>query len=242
MRSVLALCAPLLLLLGCLAEQSTDQNQTVIVETETEGDTSLPLSLGQIRSTANTPGPTLVVFETTLPPEASVQLRLNGNLEQQIESGTQCQVLPAVTVCEDQINRQWPIMFTSGGDYELQLVAEKAAQSRTLTAQFSIPENACMESPQLYQERMQPTLQQQCGSCHIGGNNAASVFSVNDAWSQMANALVNRGETFYQSPSGQNPGHSARPLTPWSEDYRLLAEMVWRAERRFECINQQSAF
>lgn len=237
MRSVIALCAPLFILVGCLAEQSTDQNQTVTVDTETVGDDSLPLSLGRIRFTADTPGPPLVVFETTLPPEASVQLRLNGILQEQIATGTQCQVLPAVTVCDDQIDRQWPLMVATGGEYELQLVAEKTLQSRTLTAKFSLPENSCMESPQVYQERMQPTLQASCGSCHVGGNNAASVFSVNDAWSQMAAALINRGETFYQSPSGQNPGHSARPLTPWSEDYRLLAEMVWRAERNFDCAD-----
>lgn len=207
------------------------------VDTETVGDATLPLALGRIRFTSDTPGPRLVVFETTLPPEASVQLRLNGSLQEQITTGTQCQVLPAVTVCDDQIDRQWPLMVNKGGTYDLELIAEKGAQSRTLSAQLNLQENSCMESPQLYQERMQPALQANCGSCHVGSNNAASVFSVNDSWSQMASALINRGETFYQSPSGQNPGHSARPITPWSEDYRLLAEMVWRAERNFECAS-----
>ncbi|MHA7879135.1 MAG: hypothetical protein ACX931_05055 [Saccharospirillum sp.] len=236
MRRLPAIIVTSLVLTACQPDSaSTAPAPSVELEAETQGDVSLPLALDGVRLTEDTPGPVMMVLDTRLPPEASVQLRLNGTLVDQIDTGTQCEVLPAVTICQDDIARPWPTVLTSGGDYEIQLVASKAGLSRTLSAELSLPDNTCMESAELYQARLQPALQRLCGSCHTGANNAASVFSVNDGWDQMSNAMINRGKMFYQSPSGQNPGHSARPLPPWGEDYRLLAEMVWRAERDFQC-------
>lgn len=226
----------LMLLASCNpAVNDETSSQTDSLDIVVDGEPSIPLTIDRLQFTPGISGPRLIVIETTLPTEANVQLRLGGTLVEEIQTGQSCQVFPAVTICSEQTTHVWTIYIDTSGIYNLQLVANKEQQMKSLSTDIELPILSCIDNEPLFQQTVKPVLQENCGSCHSGSSNATAVFSTSDTWALISGTLINKGEDFYQAPSGQKPGHAAQPITPWSDEYRLLAELIYRVETNFQC-------
>ena len=223
-------------LAGCNPEAPGDeqeQDTSESVSGTTGGDATLPLEISGIRFTERTPGPVMVVLETELPTESDIQVYVDGNLVTEETIPRSCQVLPAVTVCADSVFRKVPVMIGRSGEINVEVVAMKGDRWRSESFSQSITLASCQPNQTVYESDLQPILQGSCESCH--GNGSAGVFTADDTWPQFRASLINRGDAFYRYPSGQDVGHDARPFSPYDATYRLMAEMLWRAEGDFSC-------
>lgn len=203
------------------------------VESETSGETSIPLAISGVAYNKNTAGPVMLLLEMELPTESTVQVRMNDTLIVEEPIGTSCQQLPAVTVCGKTLYRKQPVIVEQGGLQRFELTAIKGGDWRTEKFTTEVTQASCQSNQSVYLDRMQPVLQQACAQCH--GNGDAGVFQASDSWATLEPTLINRGELFYQFPSGQEPGHAVTPFAPYDATWRLFAEMVWRAEQGFSC-------
>ncbi|GGX58550.1 hypothetical protein [Saccharospirillum salsuginis] len=210
-----------------------EQDESDPVSGTTEGDATLPLDISGIRFTERTPGPVMVVLETELPTEADVQVYVDGYLVKEEAIPRSCQVLPAVTVCEDSVFRKVPVMIERSGEMNVEVVAMKGDRWRSESFSQTITLASCQSNQATYESELQPILRGSCERCH--GNGNAGVFTADDTWPQFRTSLINRGDAFYRYPSGQDPGHDAHPFSPYDATYRLMAEMLWRAEGDFSC-------
>jgi len=224
---VLAGCNPA----GPGDEQQQDDSDPV--SGTTEGDATLPLDISGVRFTEQNPGPVMVVLETEVPTESDIQVTVNGTLVAEETIPRSCQVLPAVTVCADSVYRKLTVMVEHSGQMNVEVVAMKGDRWRSESFSQSVTLSSCQSNSVVYESELQPVLRASCESCH--GNGSAGVFTADDTWPQFRVSLINRGDAFYRYPSGQDIGHDARPFSPYDATYRLMAEMLWRAEGDFSC-------
>ena len=223
-------------LAGCNPTEPGGSNSDEVSETvdgTTSGDSSLPLTISRMQYTEATPGPVMVVLETELPTQSDIQLSVNGILVKEESIPASCQVLPAVTVCDDTLFKRIPLILETAGALSFEVVVMKGERWRSETFTETVEQAGCSSNQTVYEQDLQPRLQQSCENCH--GNGNAGVFDADDDWATIRTSFINRGDAFYRYPSGQDVGHDARPFNPYDATYRLMAEMIWRVENDFSC-------
>lgn len=232
----LALCTALLALLvaGCQPETASDDTGDTSdpVDTDDSGTVELALAVRSLSYTQANPGPTQAVLDVRIPTEATVQLVLNDELIEEWDTGDSCIVFPAFTQCADYLDQSLPVMIETGGEQHFELTALKGGDWKTVTLERDLTLGQCISNEAFYNTEVQGVLQSQCSSCHNGGN---PVFSADASWAQFETTIFNSTHRLYQAPSHQENGHNAKPLEPYDEDYRAIAELVWRSLNEFEC-------
>ena len=224
-----------LLLLSCQTENSENaaiSENSDPVTTEQTGDGSLNLNVRNLSYNENTPGPVYATLNLTLEEGTTLQVWLDS--VQIVNEAIACQVIPAGTFCSS--SRYYAVSFivTEGGTHQFDVRLSKENSWTGQSFQYSINQSACLNNETVYQQSMQPVLQNNCAGCH--GNGNAGTFSANDDWSVMSNTLRSKGELFYQVPSGEYGQHDGGVrFQPNDGTYRLFAEMLWRADNNFSC-------
>jgi hypothetical protein len=202
------------------------------VQSTSSGASSIDMSIESYTYNADTPGPVFTTLYVRYPVDSTVQLYQDGALIKAFD--VDCIRYPAFSDCNSSKTGNVSTIVESDGSHEFELTVIKGSDSRTESFTATIEQASCQSNQSVYDEQMQPILQNSCIRCH--GNGTAGLFEATDSWSEIRPVLVSKGDLFYKAPSGEISSHSqANPFSPYGGTYRLFAEMVWRAKNDFTC-------